>query len=240
MIRKFDKCHANTIFNLQSDNAATPTTQNGSVLHSSNPSSFGSDFANSAPECRRRFMLSWQARTLLSLQTIRQHSPFRNPTLVSILLRSKFLKYSTVVIAATLFFNTSALGPIRRNTLFYFIVHFNTIILFDFPRKESAMESKSEIRDEKVLNEHVAPRKSHDGSADKAADIKIDGKSAPTTATTMMTDGGTEHSDSEPEPEYIAGFKLVLVMGAITLVIFLMLLDMSIIVTVIMSIIHHC
>jgi hypothetical protein len=60
--------------------------------------------------------------------------------------------------------------------------------------------------------------------ADKAEDVSSNDKTAPVTT--------TANSDTETEHEYISGFKLFLVITAVTLVVFLMMLDMSIIVTV--------
>lgn len=44
-----------------------------------------------------------------------------------------------------------------------------------------------------------------------------------------------QSSPAEDEDEYVTGFKLIIVIVAVTLVCFLMMLDMSIIVTVSMS-----
>ena len=60
----------------------------------------------------------------------------------------------------------------------------------------------------------------------KAENVSSNDKTALTTTTT------TENNDEEFEHEYISGFKLFLVITAVTLVFFLMMLDMSIIVTV--------
>lgn len=120
------------------------------------------------------------------------------------------------------------------------------------------MQNKG-IADEKTGTEHAASRLSHEvippGVGDKAEDMNVDTRPPSTTATTQQDatekaintiidekptppttatteDGITESSNPEPAKEHIAGLKLFLVISAISLVIFLMLLDMSIIVAV--------
>lgn len=115
------------------------------------------------------------------------------------------------------------------------------------------------MADGKIGTEHAASRQSHEvtppGVGDKAEDMNVDTTTPATTATTQQdatekfinttiaekstppttttTEARTAEPDNtEPEHEYIAGFKLFLVISAISLVVFLMLLDMSIIVTV--------
>lgn len=110
--------------------------------------------------------------------------------------------------------------------------------------------------DEKIAMEPAVSMRSHEislpGVGDKAEDMHVDTKPSPTAAmsnadkildinidektnkpaTATTEDGVTESTNTEPEHEYVAGLKLFLVISAITLVIFLMMLDMSIIVTV--------
>jgi hypothetical protein len=66
---------------------------------------------------------------------------------------------------------------------------------------------------------------------DKNLEQKVDTEKSPSDSRTA--------TESEKEHEYITGWKLVLVLAAVTLVVFLMLLDMSIIVTVSIML-HDC
>ena len=95
------------------------------------------------------------------------------------------------------------------------------------------METENKFNDEAKLElgrpQGAAPSKD---IAEKAEDASSNDKTAPTTTTT------TENHDEEFDHEYISGFKLFLVMTAVTLVFFLMMLDMSIIVTVRSAISH--
>jgi hypothetical protein len=102
------------------------------------------------------------------------------------------------------------------------------------------MEKEKRFMGETFAEENVKPELPPDARArdvaDKAEDINIDDKKAPTTTTTRTTttteDGNAESGNAQPEHEYISGFRLFLVITAVTLVVFLMMLDMSIIVTV--------
>jgi hypothetical protein len=91
------------------------------------------------------------------------------------------------------------------------------------------MKSETELQEKATLGMASAQRESQDATTfkevlDKSEYNNKDEIRAPTTT--------TEKSDVDVEPEYVSGVKLFLVITAVTLVVFLMLLDMSIIVTV--------
>jgi hypothetical protein len=95
------------------------------------------------------------------------------------------------------------------------------------------MDKSNDFGDEKAARKNFeldSPQDAHtkpEDVASKAEDIGPNEKTDPT-ITTLSTDDGVP----EVEHEYIRGLKLVLVITAVTLVVFLMMLDMSIIVTV--------
>lgn len=80
-------------------------------------------------------------------------------------------------------------------------------------------------------NTDAITAKNRQDVTDKAMDIAVIEKDTPPTTSTAETDTGVATGES---PEYLAGSKLFLAISAITLVIFLMMLDMSIIVTVLL------
>jgi hypothetical protein len=99
------------------------------------------------------------------------------------------------------------------------------------------METENKFNDENIREANLELGRPQGATpsqdiAEKAEDVSSNDKTAPTTTTT------TENHDEEFDHEYISGLKLFLVITAVTLVFFLMMLDMSIIVTVGSAISH--
>jgi hypothetical protein len=89
--------------------------------------------------------------------------------------------------------------------------------------------------DEKECVDHVISSKS---TTDSEKDIDISDSSDPEKPLENNTEGIGAVEPTETEFEYIKGVKLWLATAAVTLVCFLMMLDMSIIVTVNLQ--NHC
>jgi uncharacterized membrane protein len=96
------------------------------------------------------------------------------------------------------------------------------------------METENKLNDEKIRKANFELGRPQDAapSNDVANKAEDDSSNAPATTTT------NQNIDEEFEHEYISGLKLFLVIMAITLVVFVMTLDMSIIVTVRPAIFH--